>query len=143
MLQALCTAWGSMTAHQGVQECVLPEDTEDGNLPSQTRKSRECNFSQVCTANYSNPCNKASISFQRAELMDAILGSMLFCVRALWQRSAERLCGKGSGCTMPYLCLLITEYCNLPLQSQFSRILILQQVNEVREDWRHKVSAAG
>lgn len=44
---------------------------------------------------------------------------------------------------MLYLCLLIMEDCNLPLQSQFSRILIVQRVNEVREDWRHKVSAAG
>lgn len=44
---------------------------------------------------------------------------------------------------MLYLCLLIIEDYNLPLQSQFSRILIVQRVNEVREDWRHKVSAAG
>lgn len=44
---------------------------------------------------------------------------------------------------MLYLCLLIREDCNLLLQSQFSWILILQRVNEVREGWRHKVSAAG
>lgn len=31
----------------------------------------------------------------------------------------------------------------MPLQSQFSRIWIVQRVNEVREDWRHEVSAAG
>lgn len=44
---------------------------------------------------------------------------------------------------MPYLCLLIIADCNLPVQPQLSRILILQRVNEVREGWRHKVSAAG
>lgn len=58
-------------------------------------------------------------------------------------RAEQRSVAKGQAESMLYLCLLIIEDCNLPLQSQFSRILIVQRVDEVREDWRHKVSAAG